>query len=372
MPARHELYPFLDTPALVLDLDKMEANIKEMADVARDAGVKLRPHIKTHKSPHIAKLQLESGASGITVAKLGEAEVMVDAGIRDIRIAYPICGEIKLARLKELLGKADISISLDSIEVARGISSVGEEIGKQIPILLKINTGLNRCGVLPGRDALALAEHIAPLPGVNLMGILTHEAQALFQERSLDGVKRSATESGEEMVKTADLLRSRGINIREVSVGSTPTARYTAYVPGITEIRPGTYVFNDLNCITAGVATEDTCAVTILVTVVSIPANNRAIIDGGSKTFSSDMLAHQEETGFGYVIGHSDITVDHMTEEHGVLKLSNAPEKLSIGERLEILPNHICPVTNLADKFYGVRHGLLEREIPILARGKNR
>ena len=367
-----ELYPFLDTPALVLDLDKMEANIKEMADIARDAGVKLRPHIKTHKSPYIAKLQLESGASGITVAKLGEAEVMVDAGITNICIAYPICGEIKLARLEKLLEKADVSISLDSAEVARGISAVGEEIGKRIPILLKINTGLNRCGVLPGKDTLAIAEQIASLPGVDFIGILTHEAHALFEERSLDGVKRSATESGQKMVKTANLLRSRGINIREVSVGSTPTARYIAYVPGVTEIRPGTYVFNDLNCIIAGVATEDTCAATVLVTVVSIPAHDRAIIDGGSKTFSSDTLAHQEETGFGYVIGHPDITVDHMTEEHGVLKLNNAPAKLSIGERLDIIPNHICPVTNLADKFYGIRHGVLEREIPILARGKNR
>jgi len=372
VPATHELYPFLDTPALVLDLDKMEANIKEMADIARDAGVKLRPHIKTHKSPYIAKLQLKSGASGITVAKLGEAEVMVDAGITNICIAYPICGEIKLARLKELLGKADISISLDSIEVARGISSVGEEIGNRIPILLKIDTGLNRCGVPPGGDALALAEQIAPLPGVNLMGILTHEGHALAKERSLEGIKRLAIKVGKEMVETANLLRSRDINIREVSVGHTPTAKYIAYVPGITEIRPGTYIFNDLNEIASGVGTTDTCAVTVLVTVVSIPTNDRAIIDGGSKTFSSDMLAHKENTGFGYIRGHPDITVDHLMEEHGVLKLSNAREKLSIGERLEIIPNHICPVPNLADKFYGVRHGLLEREIPILARGKNR
>ncbi len=368
----HELYPFLDTPALVLGLDKMEANLKEMADIARDAGVKLRPHTKTHKSPYLAKLQLEYGASGITVAKLGEAEVMADAGIKDICIAYPICGEIKLSRLKRLLEKADISISLDSVEVAKGISVVGEEIGRQIPVLLKINIGLNRCGVLPGEEALALARQIAPLPGVNLVGILTHEGQVLSKERSLEGVKGSAIEAGEGMVKTADLLCSRGIDIREVSVGSTPTARYIAYVPGITEIRPGTYIFNDLNEITCGVVTEDACAVTVLVTVVSIPADDRAIIDAGSKTLSSDPLAHKERPGFGYIKGHPDITVDHMTEEHGILHLKNARKNLSIGERLEIIPNHICPVGNLADKFYGIRDGILEREIPILARGRNR
>ena len=371
MMSQHDLYPFLDTPALILDLDKMEANLKEMADIAKDAGVKLRPHTKTHKSPSLAKLQLEFGASGITVAKLGEAEVMADAGIRDICIAYPVCGEIKLSRLKKLLEKAQVSISLDSLAVAQGISAVGEEIGRQISVLLKINTGLNRCGVLPGEEALALAKQIAPLPGVELMGILTHEGQVLFKERSLEGIKNSATQAGEEMVKTARLLRSRGINIREVSVGSTPTARYIAYVPGITEMRPGTYIFNDRNEITCGVATEDTCAVTVLVTVVSIPADDRAVIDGGSKTLSSDPLAHREKMGFGYIRGRPHITVSHMTEEHGILHLKNARKKLGIGERLEIIPNHICPVTNLADRFYGIRGGTLEKEIAILARGKN-
>lgn len=370
--SQEALYPFLDTPALVLNLDKMEVNLEEMAHVARDAGVKLRPHTKTHKSPELAKVQLEFGASGITVAKLGEAEVMADAGIRDICIAYPICGEIKLSRLRKLLERARISISLDSVEVAQGISWVGEEMGRQIPVLLKIDTGLNRCGVLPGDEALVLAEQISPLPGVDLMGILTHEGHVLFKESSPEGIKRSATRAGEEMVKTADLLRSRDFNIREVSVGSTPSARYIAYVPGITEIRPGTYIFNDLNEIACGVATEDTCAVTVLVTVVSIPADDRAIIDAGSKTLSSDRLAHHEKRGFGYIKGHLDIAVDRLTEEHGILYLKNARKKLRIGERLEVIPNHICPVTNLADRFYGIRDGILEGEIRILARGKNR
>ena len=259
---------------------------------------------------------------------------------------------------------------MDSIEVARGISTTGEEIKKQIPILLKINTGLNRCGVLPS-DALAIAEQIDLLPGVDLMGILTHEGHT-YGERTLEGIRRSAIESGDEMVRTANLLRSRGINIREVSVGSTPTVRFIAYVPGITEIRPGIYIFNDLNEINHGVATEDTCAVTVLSTVVSIPADDRAIIDGGSKTFSSDTLDHQEKTGFGYLKGHPDITLDHFAEEHGILKLSNAREKLNIGDQLEIIPNHVCSVTNLADKFYGIRHGILDKEIPILAAGKNK
>jgi len=365
------LYPFLDTPALVLDLDKMEANIKEMAGIAREAGVKLRPHIKTHKSPYLARLQLEAGASGITAAKLGEAEVMAGAGITDIRIAYPICGEIKLARLRRLTENATVSCSLDSMEVARGISSVGQEMNRHFPVLLEINTGMDRCGALPGEEALVLSRKIAALPGLDLVGILTHEGHLLSTERSLASLRQRAIEVAEKMVMTADLLRSNGIDIREISIGSTPAVRYNAGVPGITEIRPGTYIFNDLNEMMSGVATEDTCAVTVLVTVVSIPGDDRAIIDGGSKTFSSDTLAQHEKAGFGHIKGHPDIVLDHMNEEHGYLKLSDARRKLEIGQRLEIIPNHICPIPNLADKFYGVRRGVLAKEIPILARGKN-
>jgi len=365
------LYPFLDTPALVLDLEKMEANIKEMADIAREAGVKLRPHIKTHKSPYLASLQLEAGASGITAAKLGEAEVMAGAGITDIRIAYPICGDIKLGRLKRLAEIATVSCSLDSLEVARGISSLAQQTETPFAVLLEINTGMDRCGALPGEEALALARKIAPLPGLDLVGILTHEGHLLSTERSITSLKQRAVEVAEKMVMTADLLRRNGINIREVSIGSTPAVRYNANVPGVTEIRPGTYIFNDLNEMISGVATEETCAVTVLVTVVSIPADDRAIIDGGSKTFSSDTLAHDEETGFGRIKGHPDIVLDHMNEEHGYLRLSDARRKLKIGQRLEVIPNHICPLPNLADRFYGVRRGVLEKEIPILARGKN-
>jgi len=368
--SRRELYPFLDTPSLVLDLDKVEANIREMAAIAEDAGVTLRPHTKTHKSPDLAKLQLAAGASGITVAKLGEAEVMAEAGITDILIAYPVCGPIKLARLKKLAGRINVSISLDSLEVARGLSGIGEEIGKRIKVLLEINTGLDRCGVPPGDEAVALAELIAPLPGLELTGILTHEGHAHFQERTIEGIKRCALEAGEKMVKTAELLRSRGIPIRDVSVGSTPTARYIAYVPGITELRMGTYIFNDYNGIMSGVATEDTCAVTVLTTVVSIPAQDRLIVDGGSKTFSSDRLTLNEQGGFGLFRDYPEIIMNRLSEEHGFLKLPDARDRLRIGDRLEVIPNHICVVSNLFDRFHGVRHGVLEREIPILARGK--
>ncbi len=362
---------YVDTPSLLVDIDKMEHNLQEMAAIAADARVTLRPHVKTHKSPSLALRQLELGAQGITVAKIGEAEVMADAGIRNIRIAYPIVGESKLSRLATLMERADVSISLDNLEVARGLSELGQRVDKPIPVLLKINTGLDRVGVMP-EEALNLAQGIDSLPGVRLVGILTHEGHAL-KEPSREGAKQCAIQAGETMVQTARLLRDAGLGIEEVSVGSTPTARDIAYVPGVTEIRPGTYIFNDFNEVTVGVATEETCALTVLATVVSIPSNDRAVLDAASKTLTSDLLSPPSgRKGYGYIKGYPDITIARLTEEHGILSLRDARTRLRIGQQVEIIPNHICPVVNLADIMYLMRNGVCEGQIEVLARGKNR
>ncbi len=362
---------YLDTPALLIDVDRMERNLKEMADIAADAGVGLRPHVKTHKSPKLALRQLELGARGITVAKIGEAEVMADAGIRDIRIAYPIVGEPKMARLAKLMERADVSISLDSVEAARGLSDLGAKLGTRIRILLKVNTGLDRVGILP-EEALDIARGIAALPGVQIVGILTHEGQAM-KYASREGAKQCALEAGQVMVETANRLRREGFSIDEISVGSTATARDIAYVPGVTEIRPGTYIYNDFNEISVGVATEDTCAVTVLATVVSIPSNERAILDSGSKTLTSDLIGPpSSRKGYGYVKGFPEITIARLTEEHGILALPDAKSRLKIGQRVEIIPNHICPVVNLADVMYLMKNGQCEGQVEVLARGKNR
>jgi len=362
---------YLDTPCLLIDADTVERNLQEMAAIAADAGVALRPHIKTHKSPVLALRQLELGAHGVTVAKIGEADVMADAGIRDIRIAYPIVGAEKLARLARLMERADVSISLDSVEVARGLSDLGQSLGRRIPVLLKINTGLARVGVTPP-EAVGLGKQIAALPGVDLVGILTHEGQAM-RENSLEGAKRAAREAGKTMVDTAGQMRSAGLDIREVSVGSTATAREIAYVPGITEIRPGTYIFNDLNEMTIGVATEETCALTVHATVVSIPSDDRAILDAGSKTLTSDLLGvPNSRGGYGYIKGYPDVKIARLTEEHGILELQDARKRLTIGQRVQVIPNHVCPVVNLADVMYLMRNGKCEGQVEVLARGKNR
>jgi D-serine deaminase-like pyridoxal phosphate-dependent protein len=361
---------YLDTPSLLIDVDRMERNLKEMADIAADAGVALRPHIKTHKSPTLALRQIELGARGVTVAKIGEADVMADAGIKNIRIAYPIVGPEKLARLARLMKRAEVSISLDSIEVARGLSQLGTSIGKKIPILLKINTGLARVGVTPP-EAVPLGRQLAALPGVDLVGILTHEGQAM-RERSLEGAKRAAREAGKIMVDTAEQMRAAGLNIREVSVGSTATAREIAYVRGVTEIRPGTYVFNDVNEITVGVASEETCALTVHATIVSIPADDRAILDAGSKTLTSDLLGGSPSNGYGFIKGYPNVKIARLTEEHGILELQHARQTFEVGQRVEIIPNHVCPVVNLTDVMYLMRNGECEGQVEVLARGKSR
>lgn len=367
MATAHE---FSDTPSLLVDLEVLEANLAEMARIATRAGVRLRPHVKTHKSPWLAQRQMGLGACGITVAKLGEAEVMAEAGITDIRIVYPIIGLAKLSRLAQLMRTVRISVALDSYEAAAGISRIAADTGQAVPVLLEINTGLDRLGVKP-EEAVAIAIRIASLSHIDLVGILTHEGHAL-NERSRDGARRCAMETGALMVKTAHHLRQEGMHIDEVSVGSTVTARDIASLPGITEIRPGTYVFNDVHEIASGVATESTCALTVLTTVVSIPANDRAVVDAGSKTLSSALPGPISESGYGLVKGYPDARIDRLSEEHGVILMPSARTRLTIGQQVEIIPNHVCPVVNLADTMYGIRNGICEAEIPVLARGRNR
>jgi D-serine deaminase-like pyridoxal phosphate-dependent protein len=360
----------LDTPSLVVDLDKAEFNLREMSELCADAGVALRPHIKTHKSPFFALQQMQLGACGVTAAKLGEAEVMADAGISDICVAYPLVGWRKLTRLTELMKRARVSLPLDSHEVASGLSELGRSLGVRIPVLLEIDSGLGRLGVPPGAAALPAAEMIARFENLHLMGIFTHEGHTLKSASRAELAERSV-EIGQVMVGTADLLRSHGFDIQVVSVGSTQSARDIMRVPGITEVRPGTYVFYDRNMMSVGVVPEERCALTVLTTVVARPDSTRAIIDAGSKTLSTDLCARSDWVGYGRVKGRSEIVIDRLMEEHGMLRLPAGGSDIEVGDRIEVIPNHVCPSVNLADTLYGVRNGRFEREIPVVARGKN-
>ena len=364
-------YPELDTPSLVVDLEVMERNIAEMAQVARSAGVHLRPHTKTHKSPEIAEMQIALGARGITVAKVGEAEVMAEAGIDDILIAYPIVGEAKLRRLRTVMERARIRVSLDSVEVAEGLGRLGLERGEPVEVLVEVDTGQHRMGRPPGKPTVELAVQVASVRGVEVVGLITHEGHA-YTARWPQDLDSLVDRMGADLLETAELCAAAGVAIREISVGSTPSARIAAETAGVTEIRPGTYVFNDVQQMRVGVAVEETCAARVLATVVARPWQDRFVIDAGSKSLTSDGADGPPFPGRGVVAGRPDLRLDFLTEEHGVGHSEPGGAPLGIGDRLEIIPLHVCSTVNMFDVAFGVRGGAIDHEIKIAGRGRVR
>ena len=380
MVSKDVLYPDLDTPSVLVDLDKLQRNINAMASMAAEAGIKLRPHTKVHKGTYVSGLQLNAGAIGVSVSKLGEAAVYADAGQSDIMVVHPFYGHHKLKALHALHSRADISCVVDSVEGAKAIGEVGAASDKEVPMLLKINTNCNRFGVSPGEPTLRVARELARIPGIELVGIITHESA--MSQPSAQAVKRIAYESASIMSESARSLRKIGIGIEHVVAGSTPTAwaicEYASDFPEITEIHPGAYVFGDRGYVSAFGIEEEACSATVLVTVVSTPAPDRACVDGGYKTFGADpMLFTAARVGglgswspsYGSVVGRPGIGVSRLTEEIGILTLGDPDGSVSIGERLEILPNHISLAVNLHDTIYGIRNGEVVREIPVLCRG---
>ncbi len=355
-----------DTPIVAIDLDVMERNINGLSRLAQEANVKLRPHTKTHKSPYIAQLQIDAGASGITTATLGEAEVMVNAGIRDILIAFPIIGRRKLTRFSDLLKRSELIVALDEYIVAKGLNEVGEAHKKKIPVYIDVDTGLGRMGKSPQESLKSIME-IAKLPFIEITGLMSHTGHA-YAENNEAGVRRVAIEDATILYETKLQLEKQGLEIREISVGATATAKLIKDIPYITEVRAGMYVFNDRFVLGAGGATENDCALSIMATIVSHPSSDRFIIDAGSKTLSSDPY---KEGGHGLVKGHKNLVIDRLSEEHGIIKIQGETS-LQVGDVIEIIPNHVCPVINLADRVNGFRGGVLERMIAIEGRGMNR
>jgi D-serine deaminase-like pyridoxal phosphate-dependent protein len=360
----------LDTPVALVDLDVMERNISDMVFSAKNMNVGLRPHIKTHKVPEITKQQIEAGAVGITCAKLGEAEIMADTvGAKDIFIANLLVGAEKIRRLMNLAERLRISVGVDSVEVAEPISEAAKRRKLKIPVIIKVDTGLERTGVAHGDPALVLAKKIAKMQGLELEGIYTHEGH-VYGSSGTEHLYRLSREAGQRMVETAKLIRAAGIDIKTVSVGSTPSARITPRVPGITEFRPGTYVFNDNYQIRLGIAREEDCAFTVLATVISVPSTNRAVIDAGTKCLTSEK---SEAFGvYGLVKGMPQVSLVRAYEEHGVLKINPADGKFKVGDKVEIIPNHVCPAVNLFDELVGTRNGIVTVRWNVTARGKVR
>jgi len=358
-----------DTPDVVLDLDTVRANIARIAALARETGVTVRPHTKTHKLPQIARIQLEAGAAGVQVAKLGEAEVMAGAGIEDILVGYPLVGKRKLDRLADLVGRVSVSVTVDSEVVALGISRMAAARGLTIPVLLELDSGMHRLGVPPGPDAVELAERVAALDGIELIGVFTHEGHVYTQAVDAAEQERMTLEACAAAVETAEQIRSRGIGADVVSVGSAATFRHAIRCPGVTEVRPGTYVFNDRSQLAQGSAGPADLAAFIVTTVVARPAPDRIVIDAGTKVLTSDrMLVRDPPPTFGSVHGHDDWDVVRLSEEHGVVSVPG-DARVQIGDRLAVVPNHVCPTINLANYVTVAEGGRFADRWPVAARG---
>jgi D-serine deaminase-like pyridoxal phosphate-dependent protein len=357
----------IDTPALVVDLDILERNLARVASYAREHGLRLRPHTKTHKSIRLARRQLQSGAAGLTVAKVSEAEVMLGAEPESLLVAYPTIGRAKLERLMQVARRTAVTVALDSMDAARQLSEAAQAAGTPAGVLAEVDVGLGRVGVSPGEPLLELARGILGLPHLSFEGIAFYPGHV----KGWDAAGQAAFAGVAELLRQilSDFRRA-GIEVRTVSGGSTPTLFHSHEMPGLTEIRPGTYVFNDVNTVYSGACSWEDCAATVLATVVSTARPGQTIVDGGSKTFSSDRLANPADATFGCVTDAPGARFHKMNEEHGFIDITKARREFAIGGRVRIIPNHICVAVNLHDQVYGLRGDAVEEIWRVDARGK--
>ena len=367
----------LRTPAILIDRATALRNLDRMQAEANANGIRLRPHSKTHKSPLIAQWQIDRGAIGICCAKLGEAEVFANAlrlgagqaGLPDIRIPYPL-NPANADRVVALSNQARLSFIVDHPAVAQQWSEALLRRGKQVDVLVKVDVGFHRCGIDPAaNDAVAMIKTVASLPGLRLKGLLSHAGHA-YHAHSEDEMKAMADGEARTMRDLADQCRAAGITIDEISAGATPPARYSIKQKGFTEYRPGNYVYFDRTQVALGAATADDCALTVLATVVSKPAADRVIFDSGSKTLTNDgARGFEAAPGFGLVIDHPNLLIERLSEEHATVKVTDGTTRLEPGDRVRIIPNHSCVVSNLVDQAWLV-DGDNAEALPIAARGK--
>ncbi|OJJ10490.1 alanine racemase [Alphaproteobacteria bacterium AO1-B] len=344
----------IQTPTVLVDLDIAEANIDAYQAYCTKHGLALRPHIKTHKLPFLAKRQLEAGAIGITCQKISEAEAMIaDGGIDDVLITFNILGAEKLERLKALAGTVRLSVVADNTSTVKGLSDAFSDTASGLTVLVECDTGAERCGVTSPEAARDLAQIINQSPGLTFGGLMTYPPAG------------KEAEVQDWLTKARDLIEADGLKVAVISNGGSPGMWRAENVPGATEYRIGTYVYNDRSLVSRGVCDWGDCALTVLATVVSVPAPNRAVIDAGTKVLTSDLLGLN---GHGHVLGRPDITVDALSEEHGVLRAETIG--LEVGDRIRIVPNHACVVSNMVEEVQLVRgeHGLGTSTVS--ARGK--
>ncbi len=392
---RPELLENIETPALIIDMDIVHANLKEYHDAVHSCGVDIRPHTKTHKIPELARLQIEQyGAKGIAVAKTSEAEVMADAGIDDIFVAYPIVGKGKIERLAVLNRKMDrLLVSFDSLFAAKQFSEIAVQFGKPFKIIADVDVvDMGRAG-FKLETAVDEIMEASRLPGIEIIGVYAYAYMTVKGRKTASSPREAGVSEGQQIVEVAEELRKRGLNIEIVAGGSSPTGRWVATVPGITEVHPGGYIFNDQLSRFFGITQKD-CAASVLTTVTS-KHDWRITTDCGTKSLSCDIKESGNpglplDGGDGWIIDHPDLKVVSMSEEHTVIvkkdydieeakKSGNYPgpggvhtgtvTELELGDKIRIIPNHVCPCVALYDYCYFVENDKV-RKVAIPNRGK--
>ena len=352
----------IDTPALLIDLDVFEANIRTMADFFKTVNAELRPHAKTHKTPIIAHKQLEAGAIGITCAKLGEAEAMVHAGIRDVLIANQVVGSQKIARLINLAKNSEIMVAVDDADNVDQLSAAAEAKGVTLRVLIEVSTGMGRCGAMPGEPTLTLAQHILKSKGLKFEGLMGYEGHTVARPDLIER-KIETGKAVELLIDTKHFLEDNGIAVGIMSGGGTGTHAITGSYPEMTEIQAGSYVFMDSTYHNVeGVGERFPCSLTLLTTVVSRPEPTRVIVDSGMKVLT-------KEFGIPQPLAEG-LEMRGLSEEHGTMDAEPSVD-LKPGDKVEILPSHCCTTVNLHDRYYGVRNSIVESVWEIAARGKS-
>ncbi|HET6765416.1 MAG TPA: D-TA family PLP-dependent enzyme [Longimicrobiaceae bacterium] len=357
----------LETPAAVVDADRMHANLARAAEYCRAHGLAWRPHAKTHKSPAIAAMQVAAGAVGVTVATLREAEAMAGV-VDDLLLAYPPVGASKLARLSALPPHLRVTVALDSVEALRGVASAARSGGRTFGVLVEVDAGMGRVGVGRPEEAVALAREAAGTEGIDYRGMMFYPGH----------VRMSTDAQGEALARVSgtiggfiEALTAAGLAPTVVSGGSTPTFWESHRIAGITEVRPGTNVFNDRTTAEIGACAWDEVAYTVLATVVSTAVPGQAVVDAGSKALAKEEI-RADVTGYGALLDRPDVLVKSVSEEHGLLDLSGTGWRPRVGERVRIVPNHVCVSVNLQEALYGVRGDQVVATWPVEGRGRSR
>ncbi len=365
------IYSQIDTPSLLIDREIMMKNIKDMQRKADKLGLDLRPHTKTHKMPELAQLQIDEGSVGIAVAKVGEAEIIASEGIKDIFIANEIVGDSKLKRIRNLKEKINISLGIDNPYHVKELEKIFKEKNMLIDVLIEIEVGEKRSGVTSEKKFIEIVELIKKTPHVNLKGIFSHDGHS-YGANSVKEIRNIFIKSQRDTLAYAEIAKELNYPLEIVSIGSTPSFMFDFEIlEGITEVRIGTYIFMDV--IQGNIISNyDKCAATVLTSVISKPTEERVVTDSGAKalTMQGKTGGLGATKGIGMIKNGNGVFIEKVYDEHGVINDKEFNTSISIGEKIEIIPNHICPVVNLYDKAYLVSNGKIVKELEVSARGK--